>query len=142
MLAALDDLGRKARRDVEPIMEATFARRLGKRAPALVIDRLMQGQLDLGLASPRGQARRQHAGVVEHQEVVRPEKLVQIGNAMITERLRLDPQQPSALARRGRTLGDQLLRQGEIEVWRHASGGHRPRGGGHRPLGEGHRPRG
>ena len=85
MLAALDDLGREARADVEAVAQPAFSRRLGEGAPGEVVDRLMQGQLDPGFASPRRQTGGKDAGVVEDQEIVRLQQVRQIGDVTIIE---------------------------------------------------------
>ena len=62
---------------------------IGERRGA--VDRLMQGDLDLRRAAPAEQPRRDHAGVVEHEQIARAEQRRQIAHTAILERLPRGP---------------------------------------------------
>ena len=79
------------------------------------LERLMEGDLDLRPAARSEQPRRDHAGVVEHQQVARAKQRRQIAHTAILERLRSDHQQAGGISRPHRILRDQLRREDEIE---------------------------
>ena len=64
------------------------------------------------------QSRRQHAGIVEDEQVARAQQRRQIGEATILEvsRDRVDDQQPARRTRSQRDLCDQLMRQIKMEI--------------------------
>ena len=68
-------------------------------------------------AAPPDEPRRDHLGVVDDEEVARPHQLRQIGDMPVTEAARRrQHQEARRLARLGRPVGDQLARQGEVEI--------------------------
>ena len=68
-------------------------------------------------AAPADQPGRDDLGVVEHQQVARPQQLRQIGDTPVAQPAgRRQDQQPRRVARLGRAVGDQLARQVEIEI--------------------------
>ena len=72
--------------------------------------------LDLAAARPRAeQARRDHLGVVEDQQIARLQQLGQVAHAAVVQAVRRHVEQACAVARYGRTLGDQLFGQVEVE---------------------------
>ncbi len=62
------------------------------------------------------QARLQHAGIVQHQHVVRAQQSGQVGEQAIGDPRRADVQQAAGAALRRRVLGDQVLGQIEFEL--------------------------
>ncbi|MPN24079.1 hypothetical protein SDC9_171473 [bioreactor metagenome] len=62
------------------------------------------------------QARGDHAGVVEHQQVAGSEQARQVGEAAVDVRCAGDVQQAAAGALGRRVLGDQFGGEGEVEV--------------------------
>ncbi len=75
----------------------------------------MQGDLDGRGAAPADQTRRDHPGVVEHQEVARLEQVREVADPPVFERPIAGHQQPGGIARLGRALRDQRRRQVEGE---------------------------
>jgi hypothetical protein len=64
-----------------------------------------------------GQARGDHAGVVEHQGVAGAQEIGQLAHHVVGERLaRADDQQARGVARLGRAQGDTVFGKVEIEV--------------------------
>ena len=61
------------------------------------------------------QPRRDDPGVVEHEEVAAPQQAGQGTHRAVVQRLARDVEQPRGVARGDRPLGDQIVRQREIE---------------------------
>ena len=70
----------------------------------------------------RGHARLDHAGVVEDQEIAWPDERRQVGEREVAAPTALDVQQPAAGALGRRRLGDELVRQVELEIARRQDG--------------------
>ncbi len=111
---------RQIRREVQPIRQTAFACRPGERQPSGFAvwggGRLDQGHLDRRLAPAAGKPGRQHAGIVEQQQVARLQQVRQIGNPAVAQAGRADLEQPRPIARHDRPLRDQLRGQDEIEL--------------------------
>ncbi len=75
----------------------------------------MQSDLDARLSTAAHEPRRDHPGVVEHQQIARAQQLGQIPHAAVLECPLADDQQAGGIARPRRMLRDQLLRQVEVE---------------------------
>ncbi len=106
---------RQAVAEVDPVVRPQPLGRPGEGEPAPVAGPPVQGHLDLGLAAPAAQPRRDHPCVVEHHQVARPQQVGQVADAVVAK-LRADGQQPRRIARLGRPVGDPLARQLEVEV--------------------------
>ncbi len=76
----------------------------------------MQRDLDGDGAAPAEQARRQHLGVVDHQQIARRQQARQVGDAMIREAVGSTTSSRAASRGRRRMLGDTLGRQVKIEL--------------------------
>ena len=93
--------------------------RAGQRLPGAVAQRLQQQQLDRAAGGPAGvHAGRQHARVVDHDQVVGRQLAQQVGEAAVADRAGrpLVDQQPGRRARLGRGLGDQGLGKNVVKV--------------------------
>ena len=108
----------RARRMARPELEQAFVR--AQHALEQQLDRAAGG-LD------RVQARLDHPGVVEHDEIAGGQQPGQVGEREVGERAAGDVQQAAGRARRRGRLRDQLRRQYKVEVGnRVATHGHRP----------------
>ena len=75
----------------------------------------MERDLDRGLAAPAEEPRRDHPGIVEHQQIARPSSAGRSPMWRSSRRLRPDHQQPGGIARPHRMLRDQIGGQVEVE---------------------------
>ncbi len=97
-----------------------LAQRPEQRRPGAVRHRRKQRDLDPGKrraaqALPR-QPRRNHTRVVQHQKVAGPQDLRQVGHLPVGDGVPLGHEQARRRTRPGRSGGDQIGRQVEIEV--------------------------
>ena len=132
-LAFRQHLGLEVRAEAQAVADAASARRPREGAPRgtaaelgssggrlpgarrSAVDRLMEGDLDPRHAAPAEQPRRDHARVVEHEQIAGPEQRRQIAHAAILERRAADHQQTGGVPWPRRMLRDQPRRQVEIE---------------------------
>jgi hypothetical protein len=86
---------------------------LGQTEPIAVFHRLQHQELHRAAAGPAGlKARLQHPGVVDHQQVTRFQKLLQLPDRLVAAALRaFKRQQPSRVAGLHGALGDERLRE-------------------------------
>src|SRR5439155_24699029 len=115
---------------VERLAGAQPAGRARGRVPGTVATPVQEQQFDRSAGGAAGlDAGGQHPGVVHDDEVVRPELVGQVRKCSVPDLTRraVVHQEPSARARLGRLLGDQVGGEGVVEL----SGAHRRE---YRPL--------
>ncbi len=111
------DQGGKAIGKDDAVARPQPAGSAGEGAPCPAAEVAVQGDLDRRLAAAAGEPRRDHLGVVEDEEITRPQQGRQIGDAAVRELAgRRDQQQPGRISRRARVFGDQRAGQVEIEL--------------------------
>src|SRR5690606_13312674 len=116
-LAALElvrDQRIKAVAELNDIADFQILCRFREGAPAVGGNGFVQRHLDLRAAAAAAQARRDHLGVIEDQQIARPEQVRQVRDRIIGKRL-LHHEQLGALARADPPVRDALRRQGEVE---------------------------
>ncbi len=112
-----DDFGREALGEFDAVAGMQPPRAFGIGLPAPAAEIVRQGDLDRRRAAPADQPRRDHLGVVAHQQIARPQQVGQVGDLPVCEPARRrHHQQPRGIARLGRAVGDQLARQVEVEI--------------------------
>ena len=115
--ALLGHLGREVRSEIDMVARAQPPGALGIAAPHTTAEVPRQRDLDRRLPAPADETGRDHLGVVEHQEIARPQQFGQIGDMPVGQLAGgRDHQQPGAVARLGRAVGDQVARQVETEI--------------------------
>ncbi len=118
------DTGGKAAPEDDLLALLQLSQRLDQRRPAAAGQRLGQRHLDLRHrfalrrlpgAVPR-KPRRDHAGIVQHQPVPRPQQVDQIAHMQVADRVALGEEEPRRRARPRGPRGDQPFGQVEIEI--------------------------
>ena len=113
----LDHLGGEIGGEIEPVGRVQPPRAAGIGAPHAAAEIARQGDLDARVATPADQPRRDHPGVVENQQVARPQQIRQLRDMPVEKAAgRRQHQQPRRLARLGRPVGYQLARQIIVEI--------------------------
>ena len=115
--AFLDHLGGEIGSEFDMVPRVQPPRTLGVGAPPAAAQIARQCHLDRRQSAPPDQPRRNDLGVVEDQQVAGPQQLRQIGDMAVRDHpLGRQHEQPRAVARLGRAVGDQFARQCEIEI--------------------------
>ena len=109
-------LGREVGREDDLLPRPQPLGRTGEGQPAAGTDALVQRNLHPRLAPPAHQPGRNYPGVVEHQQVARPQQRRQLEDTAVAGPVRPDRQQPGMIARPDRMVGDSGGRQNEIEI--------------------------
>ncbi|MBP1643046.1 MAG: hypothetical protein H6Q03_1715 [Acidobacteria bacterium] len=118
LLALAGHLGAQALGELEPDAGAGLAPRPHEAVPGDRVEALGEQQLDPRATRhpAREEPRREHARVVDHQQVARPQQVGELADRAVTRRvLRVEDEQPAGAARE-RPLRDPVRGQLEVEV--------------------------
>jgi hypothetical protein len=101
----------------ETVAHSQPTRSFREGTPRAAAELAVKGDLDKRLAAAAGQPRRDHLGVVEDEQIARPQQCRQIGDLPVLEPTRCgNNQQTSSIARLARMRRDQLAGQTKIEI--------------------------